>query len=413
MSEVAKIIACGPAGFAGAGRVMCNWLRATANAGADCCYVGPQVPFPWRRAGSGPVETVWQRKPTTSAAIGPAAAVPSAGALLPFELAEEIQRALTTRGSTASVIWAHYLYPYGLAALLAARDHRLRGGQCRLWLTPAGSDIWELGPQLPLVTEGTLSCPDVDRIITYSDGFADEIKVRYGAHLAIDVVRPTVEPRFSPVSSWHRDSLRSRLGLSPSDFVISSHSNMRPIKAPEDVLSVARRIASLASERSVCLVLAGPKIDLVPYSTPLRVVQTGVIEDVHELVSVADVEINLSRHDSFNLSIAEAMACGVPAVTTDVAGVSKHVSASGGGFTVAVETPREAHPRRRYDSAVGTILRLMGDEPWRAWVGLEAGRYAGEAFRSDFAGNHFVAWLRDAAAGVKQSRPNTARGPHA
>ncbi|MFE9643620.1 glycosyltransferase [Streptomyces sp. NPDC006365] len=280
----------------------------------------------------------------------------------------------------APLIWAHYLFPYGAAGLMAAGLLRGSGVPVRLWLNPAGSDIWEVGPQLRELSTGLLRDPGVDRIVTYSPSFAAELSDQYGVNRPIDVLKPCLSGRYRPLSAVDRAAARRRLGLPADAFLISMHSNMRPVKAPEDVLCVARRVAGLLDSRNVVLLLAGPAPSIPWDLSPLDIRLLGLLRDVTEVLQVSDAELNLSRHDSFNLSLAEAMACGVPVVTTDVVGIAPDIHACDAGATVPLEPPVPRDPRRCYRAAVDALCRFGSREEERSAAGRRAGEHAAAAF---------------------------------
>ena len=60
--------------------------------------------------------------------------------------------------------------------------------------------------------------------------------------------------------------------------------------------------------------------------------------DALELYSAADVYVSPSREDSFGLPVAEAMACGLPAITSVCAGVADYIHDGSDGFVL-----REPH----------------------------------------------------------------------
>jgi glycosyltransferase involved in cell wall biosynthesis len=105
----------------------------------------------------------------------------------------------------------------------------------------------------------------------------------------------------------------------------------------------------------------------------------GVLRDVRSVLWAADVELNASRHDSFNLSLAEAMACGLPVVTTDVVGILSHISSAGAGFAVPLEDP-QGNARTYYSSAVAHLMRLACNEGLRKALARRAARYAAIEF---------------------------------
>jgi UDP-glucose:(heptosyl)LPS alpha-1,3-glucosyltransferase len=90
--------------------------------------------------------------------------------------------------------------------------------------------------------------------------------------------------------------------------------------------------------------------------------------DVIDLYAAADVYVSPSREDSFGLPVAEAMACGLPVVTSVFAGVSSSIRNGIEGFIL--DDPR--------DSGVlaALLVKIHEDETLRRRVGEAAARAA-------------------------------------
>ena len=375
-SEV-SLIATGPHGFPAAQQIMSGNLRALSEVGVRAFYIGSKQPFLLRFVHS---EVNCHILPdVVSAAVGTDAAMSSPDVLLAFRLAcaaAELARSELAHGRSV-VLWGTYLFPYAYSMLIA-KELLGDASRCRLWITPCGSEIWEIGPQLHAVTTHLLQSMKVTEVITYTDQFASEIKCRYGIERQIHAIPPYVDSsRFYPVGDEMRRQRRADANIPLDAFVISSHSNMRPVKRPEEVLSIAARVAASTSRRVVVLMI-GPRrnLDCPQLQLPsLDVRWTGVVERVETPLSVADVELNCSAHDAFNLSLAEAMACGVPCVSSDIVGVADEIRACGAGFLYSKQDERNG-----YQEAVNYILQLASDEGRRRLVGQRGKAHANAVF---------------------------------
>jgi glycosyltransferase involved in cell wall biosynthesis len=101
--------------------------------------------------------------------------------------------------------------------------------------------------------------------------------------------------------------------------------------------------------------------------------------DVMHLYAAADVYISPSLEDSFGMPVAEAMACGLPVVTSTFAGVSGLIRTGVNGFVL--KDPRDSQELQHL------LEKLYEDEPFRRQVG-EAAAKAAEGWT----------WDRNAAA---------------
>ena len=65
----------------------------------------------------------------------------------------------------------------------------------------------------------------------------------------------------------------------------------------------------------------------------------GSVENVHEYLQAADVFAFPSEREAFGLSVIEAMACGLPVVSTNPGGLADIVNQGKTAFTVPVDDP--------------------------------------------------------------------------
>jgi glycosyltransferase involved in cell wall biosynthesis len=375
---------------------MSQTLRDFADMGYGVTYVGAQRPFLFNFLNHEGVEFCLP-KCLSGGAIRQDGAVRSDDVLLAPRFAEAMIQCALQKASLGHkiVLWGCYLYPYGLAALLARSAFLQRERPANLWLTPTGSDVWEIGPQLQNLTEWLLNSRLVDAITAYSEGFAAEIVGRYHVERPVKTIAPVLDwRRFEALDCTARSSARQLLNLPSDAFVIVSHSNMRPVKRPEDVIMTADALAR-TTPRPIVLLMIGPvREDLVGVSraTACEVRWLGVRERVEEFVAAGDVELNCSTHDSYNLSLAEAMSCGIPVVTTDAVGIAAEVHASGGGFLFPAQ-PIGRNGSIVSDSAIRFLVRLCEDEQARAAAGARARKWASAAFRFRNAATEFATML--------------------
>jgi glycosyltransferase involved in cell wall biosynthesis len=89
-------------------------------------------------------------------------------------------------------------------------------------------------------------------------------------------------------------------------------------------------------------------------------------QDVLDFYAAADVYVSPSREDSFGLPVAEAMACGLPVITSVFAGVADYVHDNVDGFVV--REPRDAQVLAQL------IQRLHADADLRRNLGEAAAR---------------------------------------
>lgn len=314
---------------------------------------------------------------------------------------------------TEAILFGANLFPY-CNILLDAKSQLVQEGKSnpRLIIHPVGSDMWQIGTKLKPRVKWLLDNPLVDTIFTYSDSFVAEIKAYYNIQKDIHVLPPVLEKaKFFPISTTEKQQRRKTLGFSEEDFIIHHHSSMRKIKCPEIVLDIAIKAAQNISAPCT-LIMTGPiphelikalhlKLQLLPGHRNfqqitrlpnLTIYWTGILADVSYLMQIADMELNASIHDSFNLSLMEAMACGLPVVTSEIVGIGPHVLKSGGGFCFpakklnfdelnrVLDTNEAKNAIFDLDYAVEVIRNLAGDRHSAHLKGMSGAAYVAEEF---------------------------------
>jgi UDP-glucose:(heptosyl)LPS alpha-1,3-glucosyltransferase len=143
--------------------------------------------------------------------------------------------------------------------------------------------------------------------------------------------------QFSPAARLARraDVRRSR-GLGENDFVLLLIGNDWRVKGLPAVL---RAMGTLGGA-SLHLIVVG---DEAQESFRESARQLGILERCHfeppcrevlDLYAAADLYVSPSLEDSFGLPVAEAMACGLPVITSPFAGVSELIQNGENGFVL-------------------------------------------------------------------------------
>ncbi|MFP5041621.1 glycosyltransferase family 4 protein [Parasediminibacterium sp. JCM 36343] len=293
----------------------------------------------------------------------------------------------------------------------------------KLIVHPVGSDIWQVGSQMKSRVKWLLENPQVDSVITYSHTFIDEIKEYFDIDREMNVVPPVLEREiFYPLNELKISERRKLLGMNDDVFIMHHHSSMRKIKCPEIILDIAQKAAQGIADKCI-LVMTGPipydtisrlhlkstKInDVFIYKTELRnliVYWTGIISNVEYVMQISDVELNASLHDSFNLALMEAMACGIPVVTSDEVGIGNHIGKANGGVCFPVKklkfdelnnVLKSGNSKNHLfdiDYAVSAIINIARNRVAARLDGQEAARYVSEEFSFDNVAREFYKYI--------------------
>ena len=201
------------------------------------------------------------------------------------------------------------------------------------------------------------------------------------AFMASDKIRvlyPGVDTELFRPQPENRESIRRELGI-PSDVsLITLVGRFQQVKGHDIFLAAARLIARRQPE--VCFAVAGESIFGVSADEAFkqRVLSIaegdatlrerthflGWVAQPERLIAASDIVVCSSHFESFGMAPVEAMASGVPVVSTNVGGTAETIVDGETGYLV---------PPGRPDLIAERVLSLLDDEALRERMG-RAGR---------------------------------------
>jgi N-acetyl-alpha-D-glucosaminyl L-malate synthase BshA len=269
------------------------------------------------------------------------------------------------------VLHVHYAIPHATSAVLA-RDILARKGFCVPVVTTLhGTDITLVGQDPSFAPVVTHSIEESDGVTAVSEYLRRETYEHFEITNAIDVI-----PNFVDMERFRRQNKEHfRTALFPSGERVLAHvSNFRPVKRAGDTVRVLARLRERGAPVKLLLVGDGP--DRAPTEALAR--ELGVYDDVRflgkqdpieELLSIADVFLLPSGSETFGLAALEAMACGVPVVSSDIGGLPEVVVDGESGFLC---------PLGDVEAMSDAALRLVGDADLHARMARAAERRAND-----------------------------------
>lgn len=162
-----------------------------------------------------------------------------------------------------------------------------------------------------------------------------------------------------------RMQTRQRLNLPQHALVMGAVGRLSEQKRPQLLLVLFAQLRRRFQGLYLVLAGSGPlQADLRAQAEQLQVLPwvifTGFVDAVHELMPALDAHVLMSRNEGFGIATIEAMACGVPAVATDVPGSADILRGSRGGLLV---------PADDVPAAVELVGELLADPARRADMG--------------------------------------------
>jgi teichuronic acid biosynthesis glycosyltransferase TuaC len=249
--------------------------------------------------------------------------------------------------TSIDVIDAHYFYPDGVAAALLARDLGVP-----FVVTARGTDLNVL-PDFPSARRQIMwAAGQAAAIITVSSALRQRFLSLGGDAQKSAVLRNGVDlDVFRPLE---REAARRKRGL--SGHVILSVGNLVALKGHELTIDALVKL----SDSTLVIAGGGPLRDTLQ----ARANALGVGDRVHllgevahsqlaELYSAADVFVLMSEREGWANVLLEAMACGTPALATNVGGNGEIVASPAAGMLL----------RERSTEALVDAARLLMQQP--------------------------------------------------
>ncbi|MGQ9909188.1 MAG: glycosyltransferase [Candidatus Flexifilum sp.] len=231
----------------------------------------------------------------------------------------------------------------------------------------------------------------VDRIIAPSESDMLYLQYLYRADPGkVTVIPPGVDlERFHPID---QAEARRALDMPPEDHVILYCGRIEPLKGIDMLLYATRIMMARNPELKVWVYIIGGDISQPrdQWSAELSKLETlrGVLkltpvvhfagqqpQEVLPLYySAADVVVMPSHYESFGMAAAEAMACGTPVITTNVAGISslideKHellITTVNNPLLLATQMELLLTDRHKHDQISREVVSKVRDLNWAA-----------------------------------------------
>ncbi len=220
------------------------------------------------------------------------------------------------------VLHVHYAVPHATVAFLATEILRAKGISLPFVTTLHGTDITLVGLDKSLSSVVEFSINSSDFVTVVSGSLKKQTLSHFDIKTKIDVIHNFINlKRFS-----RNPNLEAKAAFAPAGEKVVMHvSNFRKVKRVEDVVK-AFSLVRRAMPSKLLMVGDGPeRIKLEGMCRDL-----GICGDIHflgrqdaveDLLSLADVFLLPSAMESFGLAALEAMACGVPVVSTNAGGL--------------------------------------------------------------------------------------------
>ncbi len=222
------------------------------------------------------------------------------------------------------IIHVHYAIPHTASAYLA--QQMVGADKLKVVTTLHGTDITLVGQEPSFFPITRFLIEKSDAVTAVSSFLKDETIRVFDTGEDIQVIPNFVDARVFAPSDM--SNLRQRFAPNGEKLLMHA-SNFRPVKNPSAVIEVFAKVQAALPAR---LLLVGDGPEMADVRRQIKeaglcdqVEFLGQVDNLEEILPVADLLLLPSLHESFGLVALEAMACGVVSLVTNRGGASEFI----------------------------------------------------------------------------------------
>ncbi len=240
----------------------------------------------------------------------------------PYETALASKMVNVITNNQLDLLHVHYAIPHASAAYFARQILKKDGLDIPFITTLHGTDITLVGRDQTYAPVVTFSINESDAITAVSANLREETFKSFKIEKDIHVI-----PNFVDIQRFHQtDKEHFKKMLAPNGERILAHvSNFRKVKRVEDVVHIFKNVRDVIPSK---LLMIGDGPERQAAEDLCRALHLdhdtrflGKQENINEIFNITDLFLLPSQNESFGLSALEAMACGVPVISTNSGGL--------------------------------------------------------------------------------------------
>ncbi len=242
----------------------------------------------------------------------------------PYELALSSKLVNMAKLHEIELVHVHYAIPHAYAGYMAKQMLAEEGIYIPMVTTLHGTDITLVGNHPFYKPAVTFSINNSDAVTSVSQSLKDDTLRLFDIKKEIHVVPNFIDTKKydNPYSECQRELIATE-----DEKIITHISNIRKVKRVDDVIEIFDRIQQKMPAKLV-IVGDGPEkksLEKLCKKKGLteKVLFVGNSHEVDKILCFSDLFILPSEHESFGLVALEAMACGVPVISSNAGGLSE------------------------------------------------------------------------------------------
>jgi N-acetyl-alpha-D-glucosaminyl L-malate synthase BshA len=242
----------------------------------------------------------------------------------PYETALASTMVDVIKNNQIQLLHVHYAIPHASAAYMAKMILQQEGIYIPVITTLHGTDITLVGRDKTYAPVVAFSINQSDAITAVSHNLRDETFKTFKIEKPIEVIH-----NFVDVQRFTRKGIDAfKKVIAPNGERILLHaSNFRRIKRVQDVVRIFNNVCKVIPSKLLFVGDGPERATAEELSRQLNVCDeirfVGKQEQMEDILAIADLFLLTSEYESFGLAALEAMAAGVPVVSTNAGGLGE------------------------------------------------------------------------------------------
>jgi N-acetyl-alpha-D-glucosaminyl L-malate synthase BshA len=240
----------------------------------------------------------------------------------PYELALSSKLVDMVKLYHIEILHVHYAIPHAYAAYMAKKMLQEEGIYVPIVTTLHGTDITLVGSHPFYKPAVTFSINKSDAVTAVSQSLKDDTLRLFDIKNEVHVV-----PNFIDLDKYSHTFTDCQRGMMAKDNekIITHISNLRKVKRVQDVISIFYNIQKEIPAK-LMLVGEGPEREKIEIQCEKlgisdKVIFFGKSNEIDKILCFSDLFILPSETESFGLAALEAMASGVPVISSNTGGI--------------------------------------------------------------------------------------------